>query len=132
LIPRRQQLGMSFAPTTSLPVVLVVEDDPLVRMMALDMLEEGGFAVTEADSADAAWTVLETDPTISAVFTDIEMPGSMNGLELAGRVAARWPHIRLVLTSGRAVVRVQDCPRSGRFVPKPYNSGQLLSALTDP
>ena len=132
MIPGRLSLGMAFAPTTSLPVVLVVEDDPLVRMTALDMLEEAGFAVIEAASADAAWIVLETDPTISVVFSDIEMPGTMNGLELAGRVAVRWPHIRLVLTSGRAVVRFQDGPEAGRFVPKPYTSGQLLSALASP
>ncbi|WP_018261428.1 response regulator [Methylobacterium sp. WSM2598] len=120
---------MSVAPTTSLPVVLVVEDEALVRMTAVDMLEDAGFAVVEAATADAAWTVLETEPAIRALFTDIEMPGSMNGLELASRVAERWPHIRLVLTSGRARLRDQDIPDSGQFVPKPYHPDQLRSAF---
>lgn len=120
---------MSFASTTSLPVVLVVEDDDLVRMIAVDMLEDSGFAVIEAESADVAWTILETDPTISGLFTDIDMPGSMNGVELASRAAERWPSIRLVLTSGQARLRNKDVSDDGQFVPKPYYSDQLLSAF---
>ncbi len=120
---------MAFAPITSLPIVLVVEDDDLVRESAIGMLEDAGFAVIDAETADAAWILLEVDPTISALFTDIEMPGSMNGLELARRVAERWPHVRLVLTSGRAGLHSRDMPPDGRFVAKPYGLDQVLRAL---
>ncbi|WP_407527999.1 response regulator [Methylobacterium oryzisoli] len=121
---------MPLAHTTSLPIVLVVEDEDLIRATAVDLLEEAGFAVIEADSAHAAWTILEADPTISALFSDVEMPGSMNGLELAERVAARWPHIHLVLTSGRHMLSSLDGSYVGRFVPKPYDGHQLLRAFT--
>lgn len=80
---------MSVDCTTSIPVVLVVEDEDLVRMLAVDMLEDAGFEVIEAATAGAALAILETDPTIGVLFTVIEMPGSMTGLDLAGRIAKR-------------------------------------------
>ena len=92
-------------------------------MMATDMLEDAGFTVVEAATADAAWTILESRSDIDVLFTDIEMPGSMNGYALAGPVAERWPHIRLVLTSGRCRPAASDVPDHGRFVPKPYRAG---------
>ncbi len=98
-------------------------------MTAVLMLENAGFAVVEAASADDTRTILETDPTISALFTDIEMPGSMNGVELASRVAARWPHIRLVVTYGRVRLRNQETPDDGQFLAKPYYPDELLSAF---
>ncbi|GJD66866.1 response regulator [Methylobacterium frigidaeris] len=110
-------------------IVLVVEDDDLVRLMAVDMLEDEGFTVIEAASADAAWATLEEREDIAILFTDIEMPGSMNGLDLASRVAERWPHIRLVITSGRMRLANRDVPDHGQFVAKPYHSDQLLSAF---
>lgn len=109
--------------------VLVVEDEGLVRMIAVDILEEAGFEVLEAPCADAAWTILEARPEVGVLFTDIDMPGSMDGLALAGRVAARWPHIRLVVTSGRYALRDGDMPDDGRFLGKPYRPGQLLQAI---
>lgn len=109
--------------------VLVVEDDPIVRMVAVDMLEEAGLTVLEAGSADVAWTILETTPEVWALFTDIDMPGSMDGLVLAGRVANRWPRIRLVVTSGRYGLRDRDIPDDGRFLLKPYQQAQLLEAI---
>lgn len=116
-------------PSAAASVVLVVEDERLVRLMAVDMLEDEGFTVIEAATADAAWAILEERDDVAILFTDVEMPGSMNGLELAKRVAARWPHIRLVITSGRVRMRNQDVPDSGQFVPKPYYSAQVLSAF---
>lgn len=116
-------------PSAAASVVLVVEDEGLVRLMAVDMLEDEGFRVIEAITADDAWTILEERDDIAILFTDVEMPGSMNGLELANRVAARWPHIRLVITSGRVRIRDQDVPDDGQFVPKPYYPAQLLSAF---
>jgi CheY-like chemotaxis protein len=120
---------MSGPHIASLSAVLVVEDEGLVRMMAVDMLEDAGLTVIEADSGEEAWAVLESRNDIDALFTDIEMPGSMNGFALASRVAERWPHIRLVLTSGRCRPAASDVPDHGKFVPKPYRVEQVLSAF---
>ncbi|MGH1573993.1 response regulator [Methylobacterium sp. P31] len=112
-----------------LSTVLVVEDEALVRMMAVDMLEDVGLTVLEAATADEAWTILENRSDISVLFTDIEMPGSMNGFGLAARVAERWPYIRLVITSGRCRPAPCDVPDDGEFVPKPYYAAQVLHAF---
>lgn len=110
--------------------VLVVEDDELVRMVAVGMLAEAGFVVLEAETADAAWAILERTAEVGALFTDIDMPGSMDGLALADRVARRWPGIRLVVTSGRFGLGDADMPNDGRFLRKPYRRDQLLEAVT--
>lgn len=101
-------------------MVLVVEDEPLIRMDAADTLEEEGFEVIEAATARAALAILETrEGDVAALFTDVDMPGDMNGLELAGIVHARWPHVAIVVTSG--VVRVSgSLPGGGIFLEKPY------------
>lgn len=111
------------------PAVLVVEDESILRMVAVDMLEDAGFAVMEAPTADAAWTILEREAGVGVLFTDIDMPGTMDGLTLAGRVAERWPRIRLVVTSGRFALHDEDLPDSGRFLPKPYKQAHLLKAI---
>jgi CheY-like chemotaxis protein len=81
--------------------ILVVEDEALIRLWATDLLEENGFSVLEAKDADAALKILESRPDVKLLFTDVQMPGSLNGMELAREVHARWPHILLVITSGR-------------------------------
>ena len=103
-----------------MPVVLIVEDEPLIRMYAADLLEEGGFDVVEAATARAALDILEKrNGDVAALFTDVDMPGGMNGLELAGIVYSRWPHIAILVTSG--VVRmVGALPGGGVFLGKPY------------
>jgi two-component system, response regulator PdtaR len=116
----------SRSPFSSL--VLVVEDEDLVRMMASDMLEDAGFTVIEAAYADEAGDILESRADIGVRFTDIEMPGSMSGFAFAAQVAERWPHIRLVITSGRCRPAPRDVPDHGMFVPKPYLVEQVLSA----
>ena len=110
-------------------LVLVVEDEGFVRMMAMDMLEDAGFTVVEAATADEAWRILESRSDIDVLFTDIEMPGSMSGCALAGRVAERWPHIHLIITSGRCRPAPEAVPDHGRFVPKPYCAAQVLAAF---
>ena len=102
--------------------VLLVEDEPLVRMLAADILEDDGFEVIEAATARAALAILEKrNGEVDALFTDVDMPGGMSGLELAGIVHHRWPHIALLVTSG--VVRVSgDLPGRGVFLEKPYPS----------
>jgi CheY-like chemotaxis protein len=111
--------------------VLVVEDEPLLRMMAVDLVEDAGFDVIEASDADEAVTILEKRTDITIVFTDIDMPGSMNGLKLAHAVAHRWPPIRIIATSGHFKVREGDLPEGGRFIPKPYRQHQVIGALTE-
>lgn len=103
-----------------------MEDEHLIRMIAVAMLEDPVYAST----ADAALSVLEQRPGVDAVFTDIDMPGSMDGLALAGRVAERWPRTRLVVTSGWAWFREAEAPNDGQLLPKPYRLPQLLEAIS--
>ena len=119
------------ADTSSRQVVLIVEDEALIRMTAVDMIEEAGFEVLEATNADDAILLLEARRDITVVFTDIEMPGSMDGLRLAQAVRGRWPPIKIIATSGRCVVRDGDLPSGGRFLQKPYSSTQISSALME-
>jgi CheY-like chemotaxis protein len=96
------------ADTSSRQVVLIVEDEALVRMTAVDMIEEAGFEILEAANADEATILLlEARRDITVVFTDIEVPGSMDGLRLAQAVRGRWPPIKIIATSGRCVVGVR-------------------------
>jgi CheY-like chemotaxis protein len=113
------------------PVVLVVEDDELLRMFAVEMIEEAGFVVTEAPNADVAMRLLEGRGDIGVIFTDIEMPGSMNGLSLAHAVASRWPPIRIVATSGHIKIGEGDLPDGGRFIAKPYRQHQVVNMLNE-
>jgi two-component system, response regulator PdtaR len=111
------------------PLVLVVEDEFLVRINALSLLEEAGFSVIEAGSADDAIALLESRKDIRIVFTDINMPGSMDGLRLAHAIRDRWPPIDIVLTSGRMCVRDEDMPERGLFLGKPYEPSELVEAV---
>ncbi len=113
----------------SKPVVLVVEDEPIIRMNAVAMIEDSGFDVIEATNADEAIFRLETRPDISIVFTDIEMPGSMDGLKLAHAIRNRWPPVVLIIASGRITPRVEDMPTETVFLRKPYNEAMVAKAL---
>jgi CheY-like chemotaxis protein len=110
-------------------VILVVEDEAIIRMSAVDMLEDAGFLVLEAHNADIAVQILESRSDIRAVFTDIEMPGSLCGLRLAKAIRDRWPPIHLIVTSGRYGVSELDLPRLARFIRKPYAPAHVLTAL---
>jgi CheY-like chemotaxis protein len=110
-------------------VVLVVEDEHLVRETALEMIEEAGFEAIAASNADEAIRILESRNDIRAVFTDVEMPGSMNGLRLVRIVRTRWPPVALIVTSGRTMLAEQDLPSSGKFLRKPYGASQIKAAL---
>jgi CheY-like chemotaxis protein len=113
------------------PVVLIVEDEFLLRMSAAEMISEAGFDVVEAGNANEAIAILEARPDIHVVFTDIQMPGSMDGLKLARFVSDRWPPIKIVATSGFVKVGKDDLPEGGRFVPKPYRSEQIVATLRE-
>jgi CheY-like chemotaxis protein len=109
--------------------VLVVDDEPLLRMNATDILEEAGFAPVDACNAQEALAQIVCHPEISALFTDINMPGDFDGLELARRVHERRPDIQIILTSGRHPPTKGDIPGSGRFLPKPYDGAVLITLL---
>jgi len=111
------------------PVVLIVEDEFLVRMNAVEMIEEAGFEVIEAGNADEAIAILEIRADIRLVFTDIQMPGSMDGWKLAAAVRGRWPPIKIIATSGHCVIREGDLPMGGVFLPKPYTSESISTTL---
>src|ERR1700732_2310626 len=113
------------------PVVLIVEDEFLLRMDAVNMIAGAGFEVVEAGNADQAIEILESRRDITVVFTDIQMPGSMDGLKLAGAIRGRWPPIKIVATSGRTNVREPDLPEGGRFLPKPYSPLQVAGVLRE-
>ena len=111
------------------PLVLVVEDEPLLRLNAVSMLEEAGYATVEAGSAAAAVEQLEGNAGIRAVFTDIDLPGGMDGLLLAAVIRDRWPPVELIVTSGQVKVEDGQLPERGVFLPKPYSQSQLTRAL---
>jgi two-component system, response regulator PdtaR len=114
------------------PVVLLVEDEPLVRMAAADDLQDAGFHVLEAANADVALAVLEScSDDVQVLFTDIDMPGSMNGLALAENVQQRWPHISLLISSGYHRPAPEALPDDGRFVPKPYCSDDVVQHIQE-
>jgi CheY-like chemotaxis protein len=110
-------------------VVLIVEDELLIRLYAADMLEEAGYRVIEASNADEAIKFLETRTDIRFIFTDIDMPGSMDGLKLAAAVRDRWPPVKIIVTSGHRFPKESDMPAGGRFLPKPYQSSDIVGAL---
>ena len=114
-------------------MVLIVEDEFLLRMNAVDMIEAAGFEVVEAANADQAIEMLEARRDISVVFTDIQMPGAMDGLKLARAVRGRgrWPPIKILATSGHVGVLETVLPEGGRFLPKPYGPMQVTGALRE-
>ena len=112
-------------------VILIVEDDSLVRLDTADMLREVGFDVLEASDADEAIHILERRSDIAVIFTDIEMPGSMDGLRLAQAVRGRWPPIKIIATSGHFDISESELPPGGRFLAKPYTFEQVRLTLSE-
>ena len=111
------------------PVVLIVEDEALLRISGAEMIADAGYDVVEAGNADEAIAILEARADIHIVFTDIQMPGSMDGLRLARFVRDRWPPIKLVATSGRVTILEGDLPEGGLFIPKPCTAAGLAEVL---
>jgi CheY-like chemotaxis protein len=109
--------------------VLVVDDEVFVRMLVADVLDEAGLAVIEASGAQAALLQLEQHDDVRVLFTDINMPPGMNGLELAEQVHQRWPEIGLVVASGYERPTPDQIEDSGIFVPKPFRPDDIISAV---
>ena len=123
---------MQYTPEGRLkPVVLVVEDEFLVRMHTASVIEAAGYNVIEATDADDAISILETRKDIRIVLTDIEMPGSMDGLKLAHAIRHRWPPIELIFTSGRHRLDAHQIPVRGQFLAKPYDADVLIAAIRE-
>jgi CheY-like chemotaxis protein len=101
------------------PVVLVVEDETLIRLHAMEMIRASGFEVVEATNADEAVAILEARADVVAIFTDIQMPGSMDGLKLAQAVRDRWPPIKILAASGNVTLSRNDLPSGDSFCKNP-------------
>jgi CheY-like chemotaxis protein len=108
------------APTERRKVVLVVEDEPILRMTAVDMVEDAGFEAVEAADATEAIRILERRLDIRIVFTDIDMPRGIDGMKLAALIRDRWPPIEIILTSGHIDAPDVRMPARSRFFSKPY------------
>jgi CheY-like chemotaxis protein len=111
------------------PVVLVVEDDPLLRMSAVDMIESAGFDAIEAADATEAVQILERRADVRIVFTDVEMPRGINGLRLAAAIRDRWPPIQIIVTSGLVKLSAAQLPPNSLFFAKPYKEAELMAAM---
>jgi len=109
--------------------ILIVEDEPLLRLDTVDMIEDEGFNTVEASNADSALQMLEKNSDVTVLCTDIDMPGSMDGLALAQIVRKRWPNIAIVVVSGHHRPSSNSLPVDGRFVPKPYVKSAIMGAL---
>jgi two-component sensor histidine kinase len=108
-----------------------VEDEMVLRMRAVDIVEDAGFAAVEAVNADEALSILESRSDISLLFSDIQMPGSMDGLKLAHAVHDRWPSIKIILVSGQIQLSDADRPADSRFFGKPLEVGQMVAELQE-
>lgn len=110
-------------------VILVVEDEMLLRMRAVDMVEDAGFTPVEAVDADEAVAILESRSDIALLFTDIQMPGSMDGLKLAHAVHERWPPIKIILVSGQLKLTNTEIPADSRFFGKPLEAREMIAEM---
>src|SRR5258707_4709427 len=111
--------------------VLVVEDEMMLRMRAVDIVEDAGFTPIEAVNADDAFAILESRSDIDLLFTDIQMPGTMDGLKLAHAVHARWPSIKIMLVSGQVTLTETERPVNSRFYGKPLEVKKMIAELQE-
>ena len=110
-------------------VVLVVEDEMLLRMRAVDMVEDAGYTSVEAVDADQAVAILEARSDVALMLTDIQMPGSMDGLNLAHTVHRRWPPIKIILVSGQLQLANIEIPLDSRFFGKPLEAAEMIAQM---
>src|SRR5882757_403207 len=122
---------MKSGPAPSSPIVLVVEDEMVLRMRAVDIIEDAGYNSIEAVNADEALSILESRSDISLLFTDIQMPGSLDGLKLAHAVHKRWPAIKIILVSGQVNLSDADKPTDSRYFGKPLETAQMIAEIRE-
>ncbi|HXL99900.1 MAG TPA: response regulator [Rhizomicrobium sp.] len=111
------------------PTILIVEDEPILRIYAASVLEDAGFKVIEAGNAEHALSLFSTNPDIAVLFTDINMPGDMDGLALAAEVHRRHPDVHLIVTSGKIMPAKDDLPDDSKFLPKPYAAERITRTV---
>lgn len=109
--------------------VLVVEDEPLLRLMAIDILEDAGFTVEEAANSLEALKILRVTPDLHVLFTDLQMPGEMNGLALAHLVAKGFPGVGVIIVSGHVVPKAHELPKGAVFLAKPYEARLVVAHI---
>lgn len=117
------------SPDKKTGVVLVVDDEPLIRLTAADMLADAGWIAIEASDAAEALELLAIHPEVTVLFTDINMPGEMDGLDLARRVHELRPDVHLLITSGKIRPAKSELPEQGQFIGKPYQERQFLAMI---
>ncbi len=110
-------------------VVLIVEDEMLIRMGAIDLVLSAGYEALDARDADEAIRILEARLDIDLVFTDVQMPGTMDGIKLANYIRGRWPPVRLLVASGNAILEESSLPAGSRFFAKPYDDHAITDAM---
>jgi CheY-like chemotaxis protein len=116
-------------PQRSSKIILVVEDEPVLRELSVCELTDAGYDVLEATTAVEALAILTSGVGIALVFTDVNMPGGLDGLELSEIVRNRWPEVRLIVTSGGGQVQPSDVRPPGQFIPKPYRLDEMIAAV---
>jgi len=112
-------------------VVLIVEDEMMLRMRAVDIVEDAGYTPLEALDAAEAVAILESRSDVALICTDIQMPGQMDGVGLAHAVHERWPAIKIIVVSGRLKLQNLDLPPHSRFLGKPLNAGEVIAEMRD-
>ncbi len=110
-------------------IILIVEDEPLLRVAATELIEDLGFKFFEAVNADDALRILEDHPEISIVFTDVQMAGTMDGLALASLATKRWPPLRFIIVSGGVTPTREQMPVEAVFLTKPYLGSAISGAI---
>ena len=110
-------------------VVLVVEDSALIRMGAVDIVQTAGYEALEAKDADEAIRILESRDDIDLVFTDVQMPGTMDGIKLSHYIRDRWPPVKLIVASGMAILEESGLPTGSRYFSKPYADHAITDAM---
>jgi CheY-like chemotaxis protein len=116
---------------TTKTTILVVEDEPLIRFSAVNLVTSAGFLAVEAANADEAIVILQKRSDIRLVFTDVQMPGTMDGIKLCHYVRDRWPPVKLLVVSGQANIAELQLPRGARFLFKPYSNSSVVSAMAE-
>ncbi|WP_331287257.1 MULTISPECIES: response regulator [Methylobacteriaceae] len=131
-VPTRTYGWMSESPAHSEPYALVVDDDGLIRMDAMDILQEAGFRTFEASDGDKAMSLLAQEhAVIVLLFTDVQMPGTRNGFAVARETASRWPHIAIVVASGHVRPEPGEMPDGACFIGKPFTADMVHDHLQD-
>ena len=125
-------MGKNLSARPEVPVVIVAEDEAIIRMVTVTVLADAGFSVLEAEHAEAALAHFHKGAEgIHGLFTDVDMPGDMNGMDLAHHVSANWPWVVLLVTSGKPNPAAEHLPHGCRFLPKPYDYNHVVQHVRE-